>query len=158
MSITLDDLIINISHVDLSDIVSCWNWLLTDIDKVILVSKIGDLFLQDKNACVYWLATDSGEFTQIAKDVNEFQQLLNDESLVDNWFLPGLVEELQNAGIFLGEDQVYSYKMLPAIGGIYSIENIEPTNISVHFAFTGQIHEQIKDLPEGTHINIKLTK
>ena len=32
-------------------------------------------------------------------------------------------------------------------------DNFEPTNIYIHFAFAGQIHEQIKDLPVGTKIN-----
>jgi hypothetical protein len=55
----------------------------------------------------------------------------------------------------LGKNEVYSFKKLPIIGGEYSVDNIEPTDISVHFTLTGMIHEQIKDLPDGTEVQIK---
>ncbi|MFH5972291.1 T6SS immunity protein Tdi1 domain-containing protein, partial [Clostridium perfringens] len=64
-------------------------------------------------------------------------------------------EKLITAGKTLKENEVYSYKKLPVIGGAYSIDNIDPTDMSVHFAFSGQICEQIKDLPDGTKVNIK---
>jgi hypothetical protein len=38
------------------------------------------------------------------------------------------------------------------------VENIEPTDVSVHFAFTGQICEQIKNLPDGTKVNITVKR
>ena len=55
-------------------------------------------------------------------------------------------------------NEVYSYKKLPVIGGEYSVDNMEPTDMSVHFAFSGQICEQIKDLPDGTKVNINYEK
>jgi hypothetical protein len=66
-----------------------------------------------------------------------------------------LVEQLITAGKTLKESEVYSFKQMPVIGGEYSVDNIEPTDMSVHFAFTGQISEQIKDLPDGTKVNVK---
>jgi Domain of unknown function (DUF1851) len=45
---------------------------------------------------------------------------------------------------------------MPMLGGEYSVENIEPVDISVHFALAGQICEQIKDLPDGTKVRIKI--
>jgi hypothetical protein len=44
------------------------------------------------------------------------------------------------------------------IGGEYSVDNIEPTDMNVHFAFSGQICQQVKDLPDGTKVNIKYKK
>ncbi len=77
---------------------------------------------------------------------------------MDNWFLPLLIEKLLIAGKTLKENEVYSYLKIPVIGGEYSVDNIEPTDISVHFAFCGQICEQIKDLLNGTKVSIKLDK
>jgi len=54
------------------------------------------------------------------------------------------------------EGQLYSYKILPIIGGDYSVDNFEPMDIEVHFSFTGQIHKQIKDLPSGTKVEFKI--
>ena len=50
------------------------------------------------------------------------------------------------------------YNILPVLGGAYSVENIKPTNIGTHLAFTGLICEQIKDLPDGTKVGIKIKR
>jgi hypothetical protein len=81
--------------------------------------------------------------------------LLDDDN-VDNWFLPSLIEDLLHAGKLLQANQVYSFKKLPVIGGDYSVDNLEPTNLSAHLEFIGLIHQQIKDLPDGTQMRIKL--
>jgi len=153
MTLTLKDLTKDISKIDLEDICSCWQWRLTDQKAVILISSVGDMFLIGNDNTINWLDTSTGELKKIADSIQEFEQLLSDETNIDNWFLETLVEQLMASGKTLKEDEVYSFKILPALGGDYSVDNLEPANISVHFAMTGQIHEQIKDLPDGTKIN-----
>ena len=114
-------------------------------------------FCARQDGGVYWLATDHGSLTKIADDVKSFEELLNNDDNIDNWFLPSLIEELAIAGQFLEQDQVYSFKKLPVLGGAYAVDNIEPIDISVHFALTGQICEKIKNLPDGTKVSFKLT-
>jgi hypothetical protein len=63
-----------------------------------------------------------------------------------------LIDALKNKGHLLKQGQVYSYKKVVVLGGDYSTDNFEPTNIEVHFSFWGQVHQQVKDLPPGTNI------
>lgn len=156
MALTINQLTKDITNIDVEDILSCWGWKVSDMKAVALMSVLGDLFLVGQDDVVYWLQTDSGELSKVAENLLQFEQYLNDEDKVDNWFLPLLVEKLIASGKILKENEVYSYKTLPAIGGEYSVENIDPTDMSVHFAFTGQICEQIKDLPDGTKVSIKV--
>jgi hypothetical protein len=72
---------------------------------------------------------------------------------VSDWFLIDLIAELKADGKKLETGQVYSYKKPIVLGGDYSPDNFEPTDIEVHFSFAGQIHRQVKDLPPGTKIN-----
>ena len=144
-----------VDKIDLADICSAWQWLIEDAKSVILVSSIGDMFLLWKDNCIYWLQADSGLLTKVANSTSEFEELLSDEDKVDEWFLPLLVEKLINAGKILKDSEVYSCKVMAILGGEFSVENIDPVNISVHFAFTGQICEQIRNLPDGTKVNIR---
>ncbi len=156
MDLTLKDLTKDINNVNEEDILSCWRWLISNPKNICLISCLGDLFLTGQDGAIYWLATDSGELTKIADNSGYFELLLNDKDLFDYWFFPQLVQQLLEAGKILKENEVYSFVKLPVIGGEYSIDNIQPTDISVHFAFSGQICEQIKDLPDGTKVNIRL--
>jgi hypothetical protein len=154
MTLTINQLTKDISTIDIDDILSCWTWKTAGMKAVAAMSVLGDLFLVGRDDAVHWLQTDGGELTRVADDLPQFEQYLGDEEKVDNWFLPLLVEQLIAVGKTLKENEVYSFKKMPVIGGEYSLNNIEPTDISVHFAFTGQISQQIKDLPDGTEVDI----
>ena len=149
----LSNLIKDINKIDTTDICSDWKWLLDNQKEVILVSAIGDMFLLGKDNAIYWLDVGMGELTCAAENIDEFKNLLREEEIIDNWFLPQVVNELISAGKILEENQVYSFKRPPALGGDYSIDNFDTTDLSVHFSLFGQIHRQIWDLPDGTKIN-----
>ncbi|MDB5149044.1 MAG: hypothetical protein JWQ57_3064 [Mucilaginibacter sp.] len=157
MDFYLDDLTIKLTGINIADILSSWTWLIKDWDEVLLISKLGDLFFKAKDGGVYWLATDSCELTKVGDSKQEFYSFLNDDEKIDNWFLPQLLKQLVQAGIQLNYNQVYSYKKMPVLGGEYSVDNIEPLDLKIHFELTGIIGEQIKDLPNGTKIKIKIT-
>jgi len=155
MTLTINQLTKEISSIDIEDILSCWKWKVADVKAVAAMSVIGDLFLIGQDNAVYWLQTDGGAFTKVADDLQQFRPHLNDDDKVDNWFLALLVEQLLAAGKTLKENEVYSFKKPPVLGGDYSAGNIEPTDMSILFGFAGQISEQIKDLHQGTKVNIK---
>ena len=142
----------DLSKIDVSDICSDWQWLIDNQKEVILVSAIGDMFLLGNDDCIYWLETGTGNLTCVAENLGEFQNLLANEEIADNWFLPELINQLVAHGITLKEDQVYSFKIPPVLGGHYSVDNFEATDISVHFSIAGQINKQIWDARDGTKI------
>ncbi|MFV8364738.1 T6SS immunity protein Tdi1 domain-containing protein [Flavobacterium sp. ZT3P35] len=158
MKITWKDLTINFNHIDLNRLMESWDWLIGNDKKPILMSSIGDLFLEDKNGICYWLNVGEGIIEKVAENESEFKAKLNDDETVDEWFLIELVSELKRNGLLLTEKKLYGYKTLPILGGEYKPENFELTDIEVHFELSGQIHKQVKDLPDGTKVNIKVTE
>ncbi len=153
MKLTWDDLIVKFDEHSSDRLIHDWTWLLGSNKTPIMVSSIGDLFLKDTNDKVFWLNTGDGKLTEVADGIKTFKEKLQDQDVVNDWFLVDLISMLKADGNNLKPGQVYSYKKLIVLGGDYSPENFVPTAIAVHFSFTGQIHQQIKDLPAGTKIN-----
>jgi len=154
MTITWKDLTVEFNHINLNRLMESWRWLIGNNKKPILMSSIGDLFFEDDKGMCYWLNVGEGKFEKVAKNHEEFKAKLKNKEIVDEWFLVELVAELKRNGLELMEKKLYGYKTLPILGGEYSPENFELTDIEVHFELSGQIHKQIKDLPNGTKINI----
>ena len=67
-----------------------------------------------------------------------------------------LVDSAVSEGMILGAGQCYSFKVAPCLGGAYEIENVCVTDLEVHLSFAADIMRQIKDLPNGTKIRIKV--
>lgn len=48
--------------------------------------------------------------------------------------------------------QVYDLRRPLVLGGEFSVDNISPMDMEVHFSLLGQIHEQVSKLPPGTDV------
>ena len=153
MAVDYNQFIKDITKIDLDDICSDWQWLLNNEYSPIMVSLSGDMFLIGKNIAIFWLDTGKGQLKKIADTIDEFKSALEDLDNIDEWLLASTVLDLIETKITLKENEVYSYKKMPILKGDYSLENFEPTDISVHFSMTGQISKQVINLPEGTRIN-----
>jgi hypothetical protein len=156
VNLNLEQLTKDISKIDQKDILSEWRWLLPDVKSVLIVTCMGDMFLEDKDGKVLFLLYDGGELEIVAESKPEFELYLKDEEKCDNWFLPLLFEKLITAEKYLKSNEVYSLKKTGILGGEYVVENIDPTDISVHFTLAGIICKKIWDLPDGTKVNISI--
>src|SRR5215475_9768395 len=154
MRITWDDLTVNFDDFKSEDLLKDWRWLIGGSAQPILISSVGDAFIQDETGKIFWLETGAGVITEIAPSYEEFEAELNDKEKVSEWFLAPIVADLKALNILLERGQCYSYKNLPIFGGQYEASNFEPTDLSVHFAVSGQICFQVNDLPAGTQVNV----
>ena len=156
MPLTWDDLTVSFEHIDRNKLIEDWKWLVGS-SLPILVTSVGDTFLQTEAGEIYWLITGSGELEKVAESYEDFQNKLQDNELIHDWFLVPVVAQLKEQGIELVPGKLYGFKQLPVLGGKYEPENFELTDIEVHFAVSGQMNFKIKDLPDGTQVSFEVT-
>ena len=151
--ITVQDLTVDFRHLDQKALLADWEWLIGPHRLPILITFLGHAFVQDAgDGTVHQLDTAFGELEQVASSPDELATLLGDREFVTDRLLPELFAELRDAGMELAPGQVFAFRTPPALGGEVTAENIEATDIEVHFSLTGQIHRQIAGLPAGTPI------
>src|SRR5688572_10921757 len=142
---------------DISDkLTENWTWLIGKDKKVLLISAIGDMFLTDNSKKVYWLDVGVGELKLVADGILDFVEKLKNIDQVNEWFMIDLITDLRLSDSKLKDGQLYSYKKLPITGGDYAVENFAPLDIEEHFGYTGDIQKQIKDLPDGTTVELEV--
>ena len=133
---------------------AAWAWLITEPYKPVLFSVLGDPFLQVESGTILWLNTGTAELTEVARSWEHFVELLSTEQ-ADEWFMPGLVEQLHGAGKVPGSGQCYTYVTLPIfVEGKYEVSNLNPVAAKEHFAFTGEVHQQIRNFPNGAQVKV----
>ena len=150
-------IIIHPSEAAVNALRDSWRWQLGDGWTSLMFSAIGDVFFEVSAGTVWWLSTATGALEQVAESCEQFASLLEGEA-VDEWFLPGLVEVLRSQGKQLGQDQCYTYAVLPIFSeGSFSAENMYPVLAAEHFAMSGHVHESIRKLPDGAQVQIIIT-
>lgn len=138
----------------LSAFYSEWSWLIDTTYTPVTLSVFGDPFLE-KDEHVYWLNTGTAELTMVAQNKETFySKIHNGEG--DKWLLPKLAGELAEQGMIPSDDQCYSYETLPILGGSYSKDNFYILSLKEHLGVTGSLHQQMKDLPDGSKVKVRI--
>lgn len=152
MKITWSDLTIDPQGLDAASLLDEWRWLVPRHLEPVVISALGDLFLQDQQGRIFWLDTGWGQLTEVARDFEDFEKQLQDHETATEWFIPQLVGDLMAKGKELGQGQCFGFVVPPVLGGEIALDNFEPIDVAVHVGVLGQIHRQVKDLPPGTPI------
>ena len=71
-----------------------------------------------------------------------------------DWLMIPLVDELVAAGITLEPGQCYTYRVLPIVDGDYSVENTTVVEIDRHLTEIGSIQATVRDLPNGSLVDV----
>jgi len=154
MELNWENIVIDFTEIDNNEIIKNWIWLIGEDKSPIMISCIGDMFLEGTGGKVYWLNVGDGTIEEVANSKEEFLSKMNESEISANWFMFGLVSEIYDSGLTPKPGKLFSYKVPPVVGGEYVPDNFEIKDIIEHFDFSGDLHKKIKDLPEGTPITI----
>lgn len=161
----LDDLTVNFAHLDRLGLMTEWRWLIESSrsriarwlhpsPKVpVLLTASGNAFLQDsRNGSIFFLDTVDGTLETVCSSSDTFRSKLREPEFVKRYFAVEMISALRDDGVSLPPKKIYSFKVPPVLGGTFETTNVEPTDIEVHFALSGQIHRQAANVPAGTSI------
>ena len=149
---TLDDLTVDFKHLDRQRLLSDWSWFLGTRKAPILVTAMGNAFVQDLDTGgIEFLDIGTPDLVAVAEATEDLERELSQQAFVLKFFDVSLAAELLKAGP-LARGTVFGFRRLPKLGGEYVVENFEPTDIEVHFSLSGQLHEKLAKLPPGQAI------
>jgi hypothetical protein len=150
----VNDYLIDHSDFAWSDLLDDWRWLLAAPPTVWLCNRFAELVLVMQDGTVSYLETSAGALKKIAASRQDFIVKLDQGDNANEWLMIPLVDRCRAAGKMLGPNQCYGFTTPPVLGGAYALPNIEATDLTVYLAVMGQIHRQIKDVPDGTKIRM----
>ncbi|MCW3062611.1 MAG: hypothetical protein JWQ02_4432 [Capsulimonas sp.] len=154
MAITMNDLTVNFTHLDRESLMESWRWLIGETKQPILLTALGNAFVQDLvDGSICMVDTSTGDLLAAADSMEHLTELMEDKDFVRRAFDVEAFAALQKAGMTLQPGQIFSFKVPMALGGQYVLDNIEAEDISVHFGVTGQIFEQVSQMPEGAIVS-----
>jgi hypothetical protein len=141
------------------DALESWRWLVGAKAQVRLLTAMGDLFLLKPTGWfqkqkVYLLDTYSGQTRPIESDWASFKKrMAQPDTEVSEWVKYDILCDLHAAALTLSPGECFSPKIPMILGGAFEPDNFSATDWRVHISISGQIHQQVKDLPAGTPIS-----
>lgn len=152
---SLQDYIIDHRDIDWPPVLKEWSWLLPRKFNVWLMNRYGDLFIELDDGPIHMLDISGGTFEKVAASREDFATLIDEGDNANQWLMIPLIDRLVEAGRLLKDGQCYSYIRPPLVGGDYTVENTSIVPIAEHFGVYASIHQQLKDVPDGTEVVIE---
>ena len=129
-----------------------WSWLPLVGKVPVLATAFGDVILQDAEG--YWfLDAAGGKLDKIASNRDELKAALSSPEGQDQYLLAGLAHAAETRGLILAESEVFDFTQPPILGGQFVVENLRPKDFVVSLNISGQIHNQVRNLPPGTKVS-----
>jgi hypothetical protein len=134
-----------------------WKWLTSEEFSLLAVNAFGDLFLQDVGGRVHWLDVTNGTIFLIATSTAKFRQAAKTAAKRKDWFLEELAEDVDRRGCRPEKGQCVGGK----IPFVFTQSSNPPDNMYVadlyeYVAFMGDLHGQMKNVPDGGQVRLKI--
>jgi hypothetical protein len=152
VKLTWDDLLIPAAELDAEILTHGWSWLVKGRIRPVAASKFGDWFLERPNGTIEMLDAIEGTLEKVAANYSEFQRLVNTQEKQEEWLLSELVLTLHQKNVVPARGECYSFKLPLVLGGKAESDNVELCDFRLWVSICGQIHDQVRALPEGTPI------
>jgi len=144
------------SAEDQQELLANWRWLLGGLPRLLGWSSSGDLFVAQPSGVVHRLDTAFGALDPVAETVADFERALEDPELVWDMCLVPVVRQFEDEHGPLLEHECLGFTTLPILGGSYAVDNRYRIAIGEHAAFTGNLHAQLRDVPDGAKVRLRI--
>jgi hypothetical protein len=137
----------------MSGALKAWEWIGLDGKTPMFTSAFGNVFLRAADG-FWFLDRLAGTLTRPWDTAGQLQDELDTPEGQSVYLSAGLVWAANELGVVPSDAQVYDFAVPPILGGEQIVTNVEVVEFTVALGMSGQIHEQLRDVPPGTPIRL----
>ncbi len=139
-----------------ADPLASWRWKVGGDSRIVALTRSGDAFVERLDGHVWWLDTGAGTFEEVAASRGEFEEMMADPDAASRLFLGQVVDAFIQANGAFPSGKCLGFTQLPVLGGTYTLENRWLSPAVEHFDLTGDLHRQMRDLPDGAQVKMRI--
>lgn len=139
----LEKYTISFDAIESNKLLLPWKWLIGRDKEILIITKMGDLLLKNKQGHLFFLNTETGSFDHLSNYYSDFFKNKLSPKIYAEVLKPELIEDMIEDDKRLKPGQIYGYNNPPALGGIAHPDNLFPVDIYKHFKAMAYVHEQL---------------
>jgi hypothetical protein len=135
-----------------------WSWAIGRPQKIFKWNRFGNVIVLDSYDEYHRIIPENLEAVKLGNEKELYEKFNNEEFLVD-WRMDKLVHVARENLGELSENECYGFKIWPIFRDAgYGVENLMRKNMAEWISVSGSMGKQIKDLPDGTDVQIVIGK
>lgn len=142
----------------ISAIKKAWSWVGLDPKEVVASNSFGNVIVRDHDGKYWRICPEELSCQVVASSETEFQTLFAESEFVTDWEMAALEAAARERFGPLAPERCYCLKMPRVLGGEYRLDNLGTNSRIELVSFSGDVAEQIKDVPDGGKVEIKIVR
>jgi len=140
----------------IQEIENAWGWIGIEPINIVGENDFGNLMIEDSQGRYWRLCPEDTYCEVVANSREELDVLSKDQEFLHDWYMQALVDQAIDKLGKLEEGYKY-YLVIPAVlGGKYDVSNIEKAPLVELIRLSGDIALKIKDMPDGTKVELQV--
>lgn len=135
---------------------SHWGWAGIEPAQVTAISPFGHLVLRDRQGAFWYLDLELRTLDRIAEDETGLFAHMGDPEVREMWQADALVTRAKDKLGAAPEGHCYSLSIPALLEGNYASDDFWLPPVTELIACMGDIERQIRNLPDGSNITLKL--
>lgn len=135
-----------------------WRWLCPQTVELVARNVFGDLYLRDEAGKIWRLDVTIGRFEKVAESDDQFRKFASDADRRQEWFAERDEAAAARQGLVPGKDQCIAFKTPLVFAESGKPNSAYVADLYEQVSFLGDLHRQLKDVPDGGKIQLKLTQ
>ena len=141
-----------------SEISAAWGWAGLEAAELISENEFGNLIVLDR-AGRYWRMCPEDIYCEIvAWDRAAYEELVKQPDFIEDWQMEALVRVAREKLGDLALGQKYCLITPGILGGSYKAANIGTAPLIELIRFSGDLAQQLKDVPDGGEVTLKVVE
>ena len=137
---------------------AAWSWVGIDPVEIVGENDFGNLIVGDILGRYWRLTPEDCSFEVVASNREDLDVLLKNQEFLRDWNMQALVDYAFKKLGALPKGRKYCLKIPGVLGGEYGGDNIATMSLNELIGFSGYVAKQIKDLPDGSKIKLKVVE
>ena len=140
----------------IAEIRDAWGWTGIRPVEVLAENDFGNLLIEDEGGKFWRLCPEDVYCKIVTKNRKRLNALFKDKNFLRDWEMSNLVDAAKAGVGPLEHSQKYCLVIPGVLGGAYDVSNIKIVTLTELVRFSGDVGEQIRDLPDGARIELKV--
>jgi hypothetical protein len=145
-----------VDHLDVGRLLAEWRWLCPKPMALIAKNGFGDLFLREGSGEIYGLDVAVGKLTKVADSETQFRELAATDEKREQWFKEANEQAAGARGLKPNATQCIGFSVPLVFAESGSPDTVYVVDLYDHVSFLGEMNRQIKDLPDGTKVQLRV--
>lgn len=134
-----------------------WGWIEIDPLEVIGGNDFGNLIIKDVKGKYWRLCPEECTCEVIASSRENLDVIASDQEFLHDWYMNRLVDLASKKLGMLPEGSKYFLRIPAVLGGEYRVSNFAIAPLHEIIGISGHIARQIKNLPDGATVQLKVS-